>query len=111
MKIAIPTVQEKLCLHFGHCEVFTIYNVDENKNITSKEVQTPPPHEPGVLPKWLGEQNVDIIIAGGMGMRAQQLFVQNGVQVVVGASPEDTEKVVKEYLIGSLVTGDNVCDH
>ena len=53
----------------------------------------------------------DIIIAGGMGSRAQELFVGKGIHVVTGASSEAPEKVVAEYLRGELTTGANVCDH
>ena len=52
-----------------------------------------------------------MIIAGGMGQRAQELFAEAGVKVVVGAQPDDPEKVVMSYLNGDLQTGDNVCDH
>jgi len=72
---------------------------------------TPPPHEPGVLPKWLAEQGVTTIIAGGMGQRAQGLFTQAGVSVSVGAPNLAPGELVKKYLAGTLVTGDNVCDH
>jgi len=112
MKIAIPTAEGKLCMHFGHCEVFTIFNVkEETKEIESSETKTPPPHEPGVLPKWLGEMGVNVIIAGGMGMRAQELFAANNVKVIVGASGDTPENTVKAYLAGTLTTGANVCDH
>lgn len=112
MKLAIPTSDGKLCMHFGHCEVFTIFHIDEKtKKIESKENKTPPPHEPGVLPKWLGDLGVNVIIAGGMGMRAQQLFVGNDVKVVTGAPSESPETIVEAYLKGTLVTGANVCDH
>ncbi len=112
MKIAIPTTEGKLCMHFGHCEVFAIFEIeDAAKTIKSKKMQTPPPHEPGVLPKWLGDLGVNVIISGGMGMRAQQLFAANNVKVVTGASSEDPDSIVKSYLDGSLVTGANVCDH
>jgi len=112
VKIAIPTVQDKLCMHFGHCETFVIVDVDdESKTITGKEQATPPPHEPGVLPKWLQEKGVNVIIAGGMGMRAQQLFSQYAIEVVVGAPAEHPQTVVLEWLKGTLVTGDNVCGH
>jgi len=46
-----------------------------------------------------------------MGSRAQQLFAQNGIQVVCGAPSENPEKIVTDYLSGKLVTGANVCDH
>ncbi|MCF7792052.1 MAG: NifB/NifX family molybdenum-iron cluster-binding protein [Victivallales bacterium] len=111
MKIAIPTAQGKLCMHFGHCEVFTVFDVNENKQVKETNRITPPPHEPGVLPKWLGELGVDVIIASGMGMRAQQLFAQNGVKVVVGADSDTPENVISAYLNDTLVTGENACDH
>ncbi|HBM15762.1 MAG TPA: ATPase [Lentisphaeria bacterium] len=112
MKIAIPTANGKLCMHFGHCEIFTIYDVcDKDKVIKSVQTNVPPAHEPGVLPKWLGELGANVIIAGGMGSRAQQLFAENGVKVVTGAPAENPESVIKAYLDGSLVPGANVCDH
>jgi len=44
-------------------------------------------------------------------MRAQQLFAQNDIQVVYGAPSLSPEEVVRAHLDGSLVTGDNICDH
>lgn len=112
MKIAIPTVAGVLCQHFGHCEQFALCDVDaENRTILKTTMVTPPPHEPGLLPTWLHEQGADVIIAGGMGSRAQQLFVGKNIHVVTGASPEAPEKIVGQYLRGELATGDNVCDH
>jgi predicted Fe-Mo cluster-binding NifX family protein len=112
MRIALPTANGALAMHFGHCEVFTIITVDETaKCVTNKEELVPPPHEPGVLPKWLGEQNVDMIIAGGMGQRAQDLFSAQNINVLVGASAKPLDELVQDYLNGALVTGENVCDH
>ena len=111
MKIAIPLTDGQLCMHFGHCEQFALVETDEQDNIVNKTLLTPPPHEPGVLPAWLNEQGANVIIAGGMGMRAQQLFAQNDITVVVGASGEQPEQLVAAYLNGTLETGDNVCDH
>jgi predicted Fe-Mo cluster-binding NifX family protein len=112
MKFAIPTNNGKLCLHFGHCEVFTFVEVDEEtKIITGKEAITPPPHEPGILPPWVAQHGATVIIAGGMGMRAQQLFANQGIKVIVGADEGDPEKLVLAYLNGTLKTGVNACDH
>jgi len=111
MKIAVPTSDGRLCMHFGHCEKFIIAEVDDNKTITRLEEAVPPPHEPGVLPKWLHEKGATVIIAGGMGMRAQQLFQQHGIKVVVGAPPDDTQTIITSWLKGNLETGSNVCDH
>jgi predicted Fe-Mo cluster-binding NifX family protein len=110
MKIAIPTAQGKLCMHFGHCEQFALVSV-EDQAITKTEMLTPPPHEPGVLPVWLHEQGANLIISGGMGSRAKDLFAQSEIEVIVGAPVEAPEVVVKAYLAGTLKTGANTCDH
>ena len=97
-------------MHFGHCDQFAIIET-ENGKITNQTLNTPPPHEPGVLPRWLHEQGANVIIAGGMGGRAQNLFNENSIHVITGA-PEDTpESLVNQYLSNTLLTGDNVCDH
>jgi predicted Fe-Mo cluster-binding NifX family protein len=112
MKIAIPLAGGKLTAHFGHCEQFAVVDVDsESKTITDQAVLAPPAHEPGVLPAWLAEQGVGVVIAGGMGQRAQGLFSQQNIQVVVGAPAETPERLVTDYLAGTLQVGDNVCDH
>ena len=82
MKIAIPLANGKLAMHFGHCEQFALLDVDETtKKITGRENIVPPPHEPGLLPKWLAERGANLIIAGGMGQRALMLFVENNIRV------------------------------
>jgi len=111
MIIAVPMVQGKLSLHFGHCESFRLFEVDKDKVITKFEDKTPPPHEPGVLPKWLSDEKANVIITGGMGMHAQRLFSQYGVQVVVGAAADNPENIVKSWLAGDFVPGANPCDH
>jgi len=112
MKIAIPMAQGALSLHFGHCEQFAIFEVDaENKKILGKQLLTPPPHEPGSLPRWLHQQQADVIITGGMGAMAQSLFAQNGIKVITGATAQPPEQVVQAFLDDSLQTGANVCDH
>jgi len=112
MRIAIPLVQGKLSLHFGHCDQFAIFDIDDNINkVINRKDATPPAHEPGVLPRWLHENNVSVIIAGGMGQRAQQLFTQNDIKVVTGASGQTPEDIVAAYLDNKLETGDNICDH
>jgi predicted Fe-Mo cluster-binding NifX family protein len=83
----------------------------ESKTIISTQTLAAPPHEPGLLPRWLAEKGAEMIIAGGMGRRAQGLFEQQHITVVVGAPNDTPETVVSAYLNGSLKTGDNVCDH
>jgi len=112
MRIAIPLANEKLAMHFGHCERFALIDVDSaQKTILKREDIDPPPHQPGLLPPWLAEQGVTMIIAGGMGRRAQDLFTQHGIHVMVGAPSDTPERLVGDYLAGRLQPGENVCDH
>lgn len=108
-KIAIPIANGALAMHFGHCEAFRLFSVADSQ-IRATEDVTPPPHEPGAIPKFLREQKADCIIAGGMGSRAQGLFAEYGIDVVTGASgtPED---IIAAYLDNTLETGENVCQH
>jgi predicted Fe-Mo cluster-binding NifX family protein len=112
MKIAIPLADGKLTMHFGHCASFALIDVNlEAKTILDRNDVIPPPHEPGLLPPWLAERGVNMIIAGGMGQRAQGLFAAQDIQVFVGAPSDTPEALVGHYLSGTLQTGANACDH
>jgi len=112
MKIAIPFAEGKLAMHFGHCAAFALFQVDSKaKKILKREDVVAPPHEPGLLPKWLAQLGANLIIAGGMGQRAQDLFKEQGIEVLIGIAAETPEKLVGDYLIGKLQSGENICDH
>jgi len=110
MRYAVPLVEGKLSMHFGHCEEFALIDTNDGE-ITGMNRVVPPAHAPGVLPAWLADQGADVIIAGGMGSRAQNLFRRHGIEVVVGAPVDEPEALVGMHLAGALATGDNVCDH
>jgi predicted Fe-Mo cluster-binding NifX family protein len=112
MKIAIPVVNNTLNAHFGHCESFAIIDTDMNdKRIVNRIDVDAPPHEPGLLPKWLEEKGVNMIIAGGMGQRAQALFQERNIDVLVGAPCLTPEELVSAFMEGNLQAGVNACDH
>ena len=112
MKIAIPTDNGRLSAHFGHCERFAMFETDDSgREVASKTFHEAPPHEPGLLPRWLHGLGANVIIAGGMGQRARQLFADNGITVVVGAPEETPDALVGAYLRGTLQSGVNTCDH
>lgn len=112
MKIAVPVENDRVCMHFGHCPAFAVYEADQAKKaITAKTILEAPPHEPGLLPRWLHEKGVNFVIAGGMGRRAQDLFGEQGIRVLVGAPADNADQVVTAYLEGRLQAGVNVCDH
>jgi len=112
MRIAIPLAGGRLAMHFGHCESFALVDVDNGSGCIAGRKDVPAPaHQPGLLPPWLSEKGATVIIAGGMGQRAQELFTQHGIKVVVGAPSETPETLVKGFLEGSLKLGGNACDH
>lgn len=112
MRIVLPLSGGLLCQHFGHCETFAMFDVSaEGGQVLGRTSATPPPHAPGVLPQWLHEQGVNLVLAGGMGSRAQTLFGEAGIRVVTGVPSLPAEEVVQAYLNGTLTTGVNTCDH
>jgi len=112
MIIAIPVNNNVLDLHFGHCKQFALIQVDmDKKEIMSQEKIDAPPHQPGLLPPWLAQLGVKMVIAGGIGQMAKNLFAKQNIEVMVGAPPESPEKLVSDYLKGALKPGENCCDH
>ena len=112
MRIAIPIHDGRLCAHFGHCSAFALLDIDpEAKKIIGSARVEPPPHAPGVLPRWLKDQGADIVIAGGMGGRAQALFAEAGIEVVTGVPEHTPEELALAFATGTLEHGDNICDH
>jgi ATP-binding protein involved in chromosome partitioning len=112
MRFAIPITGGMVSQHFGHCEQFALLDTDDGSNeIVKKQLVDSPEHQPGLLPPWLAQQGVSVVIAGGMGGQAQMLFSQNNIKTVTGVDGNDLEKIVKDYLQGTLIAGDNTCDH
>lgn len=110
MKIAIPTANKQLTAHFGHCEMFAIVYTN-GMEIEKTEFIDPPVHQPGVYPRFLAEQGVEVIIAGGMGQKAQDLFTANNIKVYMGVNADTPENLAKQYLTQTLSTGENQCSH
>lgn len=110
LKIALPTTdQVSVDEHFGHCRYFAVHHI-ENNEILEQTFLEAPPHAPGVLPKFLGEHQVDVIITGGMGQMAINLFKEQNIEVILGACGT-IEDNLKEYLGGDLVSTGEACKH
>ena len=109
-KIAIPVMDNKLSRHFGHCEKFYIHEI-ENTKVVNEIQAIPPPHEPGVMPKWLHRHLVTDVIARGMGSRAIRHFNQHKINVFVGAPEKSPSELVESHLNDSLKLTGNYCDH
>ncbi len=106
---AVPTVDKKLTAHFGHCQSFAVIKVEDDK-IVEEVFLDPPEHIPGSYPSFLASQGVETIIAGGMGVRAQDLFKEKNIEVFMGLEAEEPSRLVELYLADKLENGANLCD-
>ena len=107
MKIAVASEKEMVTEHFGHCEGFMIFDAENNQIVKSETVANPG-HRPGFLPNFLADRGVNVIISGGMGGGAVEIFNERNVEVVVGPSG-DAKASVEAYLKGSLKSTGSVC--
>lgn len=110
MKIAVASDREMVAQHFGHCEGFCIFDAENNKIIKSESVPNPG-HRPGFLPNFLNDMGVNVIIAGGMGGGAIDIFNEKGIEVITGARG-NAKTAAEQYLQGVLISTGAVChDH
>jgi predicted Fe-Mo cluster-binding NifX family protein len=107
MKIGIASEGEMVAQHFGHCEGFTVYTV-EGQAVSKKEFVQNPGHKPGLLPNLLHEKGVDVVVAGGMGQGAVDIFCAHNMQVITGVSGK-TDDAAAAYLKGALKSSGSVC--
>ena len=107
IRIAIAGEGKNVTEHFGHCEAFLVYDV-ENGKIIKEESLPNPGHKPGFLPNYLADRGVNVIISGGMGGGAVDIFNERNVEVIVGASG-DAKIAVEKYLNGELKTTGSIC--
>lgn len=107
MKIAVASEGKMVTEHFGHCEAFTIFNCKDNDIIKIESIANPG-HKPGFLPNFLNDLGVNVIISGGMGGGAIDIFNEKNIEVIIGASGE-AEVAVKKYLKGELKSTGSVC--
>jgi len=107
LRIAIAGEGKNVTEHFGHCEAFLVYDVEDGK-IVKEESLPNPGHKPGFLPNYLADRGVNVIISGGMGGGAVDIFNARNVEVVIGASG-DAKVAVEKYLRGELKTTGSIC--
>ncbi|WP_320171452.1 NifB/NifX family molybdenum-iron cluster-binding protein [Maridesulfovibrio sp.] len=113
MKIALPSRNGLIDEHFGHCEAFTIFTLDDSKNIVEEEKLTPPPGcgcKSNIVPV-LAEKGIKLLLAGNMGQGAVNLLEKSGIQVIRGCSGE-LKEVVAQWSAGNVTDSEIVCaDH
>ena len=107
MKIAVASENIMVSQHFGHCESFNIFET-ENKKIIKSECIPSPGHESGILPQFLKDMGVKIVISGGMGAGAREVLKEKEIEVITGAKGS-AEDAVNSYLQGELKSTEVVC--
>ncbi len=108
----MPIENGRLHGHFGGCREFALVEADpEQKTILRTEVVPAPEHQPGLFPRWLREQGVQVVIAGGIGRRALANFAHHGITVRTGVAEMKIEELVSAYLEGRLTMAPEGCEH
>lgn len=112
MKIAVPTKDQVVDSHFGHCDHYTLFAIDEAKNITGIEKYDSPvgcgcKSDVAALLKAKG---VDVMLAGNIGQGAINKVAEAGIKVIRGCKG-NIETVVKQYLTGFILDSGEVCSH
>lgn len=110
MKIALPSRQNRVDEHFGHCEYFTVFTVNDKKEILSEEV-VPSPAGCGCksdIASTLAQMGVRTMLAGNMGQGAVNVLNSCGIDVLRGCSGE-VKKVAEGWLAGSLQDSGMAC--
>nr|WP_312578957.1 NifB/NifX family molybdenum-iron cluster-binding protein [Sedimentibacter sp.] len=107
MKIAVASEKGIVTEHFGHCEGFIIFDTENNK-IIKRETIPNPGHKPGFLPNFLNDMGVKVIISGGMGGGAIEIFNDKNIEVITGAKG-NADEVVNSYLGGNLKSTGSIC--
>jgi len=107
MKIAVASEKEMVTEHFGHCSNFNIFEVENNKIIKSESISNPG-HRPGFLPNFLNDMGVNVIMSGGMGGGAVEIFNEKGIEVITGVRGK-AETAVNSYLKGDIKSSGSIC--
>jgi predicted Fe-Mo cluster-binding NifX family protein len=110
MKIALPSNQNQVDEHFGHCEYFTVFTIDDQNNIRSQETITPPPGCgcKSNIAQTLAQMGVTYMLAGNMGQGAVNILGSNGIQVLRGCSG-NVKDVVESWLKGAVKDSGLAC--
>jgi len=108
MKLAIALENGGFSAHFGGSDSFAFYEVEGG---VARHIETlpAPPHEPGVLPRWLAQQGAQAVIAGGMGGMAVQMLEGTGIQVVTGQRTHTPDELAAQFAAGAVQTTGETC--
>ena len=109
-KIGIPVDGKNLHGHFGGASMFKFYFIEDNKVVDTEKL-VPPPHHPGVIPRWIADQGVTDVILGGVGQKAVAILEHFNIKVTKGVGEYEADKVIEDYLAGTLEASEENCNH
>lgn len=109
-KLAIPVENGSLSHHFGHSREFCFFEVDNDK-VLKTYTKTPPPHQEGVIPRWLVDEQVTDLLVGGIGPKAIEILYAQGMNVYIGVEVDTPEALANDFIAGTLRSGKNFCHH
>ncbi|MDE6451339.1 MAG: NifB/NifX family molybdenum-iron cluster-binding protein [Odoribacter sp.] len=112
MKIAIPTRDNIVDDHFGHCAYYTIFTVNENKEIVCTETEAAPEGCgcKSNIASVLEGKGVNLMLAGNMGEGAKNTLEAHHIQVIRGCSGS-VETVIKDWIQGKINDSGQICNH
>lgn len=111
MKIALPSRQNLIDGHFGHCEYFTVFTIDDNKNEILVQETIASPAGCGCksnIAQTLAKMGVKIMLAGNMGEGAVNILNNSGIEVIRGCSG-DVKEAALNWLAGSVIDSGDIC--
>lgn len=106
MRIAIPLKEKEFCLHFNNCDQFAVVEISlGTRQILDAHYMAPPSFSLITLPRWFSENDIDLILAGGMDQHVQELFTQNHIEVRVGFLERSIKGVIQKFIAGQIMPG------
>ena len=109
MKIAIPTANNEVDSHFGHCEYFTVFTIENNKVTNKQRVDSPVGCGcKSNIAATLMQMGVSIMLAGNMGQGAVDVLAAHHIKVVRGCTG-NIDTLVDCYLNGAVLDSGITC--
>ena len=109
MKIAVTTENEQVFQHFGQCQVFTVYSIEDGK-IQSKDLLDASGSGHSALAGLLNASDINVLICGGIGGGAVKMLETKGIKLISGIDGS-VDAAVNAFLNGQLVNQGSNCDH
>ena len=107
MRIAIPFKQNEFSLNFNNCDQFAFVEIKAGtRQILNAQYKTPSLFSLDALARWIRENEVDLVVAGGMSQQAKDIFAKNHIDVRVGFLNSSIKVVIKKFIESQLSSGE-----